>query len=478
MQKIPSLVLKGFTVPEGYLLRITKKDGETVEKRPGENSGGYYSFRQILDGEVEGWELLGESSPPPVEYVKMDEEYDFDFGDEDESALDEPTEEELLSRKVDSEIYESSLKPTLAEGVMYALSSVPKLDPKLSPDEIIDKFLRLHKMSVFSPTPLEVEHDTSNIRPIKNQVQADDIASIDMFSDPHQAMEALKTLYSHHYHGLSTLSSEVYALREKIKSASSSGDISSVAYPAQEYSAAKRALHKKTNEIYAGFRDYFSRGVAVEDICEEEEAVLEEYFFESQDGWEEIKKGFLFPHGFVHSSLSEFSSPVAVGPSKTSDGRASATRSDISVGSDVQASTVAHEMSHVLELQNDDLLSLNVVPFLLKRVGTNERSVRLSEAMKDNAYDAREVCFEDDFKVKYTGKIYSYITSQFTLASAAVGVDIGQFVDGIIATEVLSMGMQQMFEDPVKFAEEDPDFFSFIWSLRHKPRVSKFGVKK
>lgn len=478
MQKIPSLVLKGFTVPEGYLLIITKKDGETVEKRPGENSGGHYSFSQILEGSVEGWELLEESTPPPVEYIKMDEEYDFDFGDDDEAALAEPTEEELLDRKVEREIYEGSLKPTVSEAVMYALTSVPKINPKLSHEEIIDKVLSRHHLHVFSPPPLEMEYDTSSIRPTKNKVHADNIASIDMFSDPKQAMEALKTMYLHHHNSLKILNEKVEVLRGTIRRSAVGDDISSVSYPAQEYSAAKRALHKQTNEIYAGFRDYFSRGVEVEDVCEEDEATLEEYFFESLDGWEEVKKGMLFPSGFVHSSLSEFSIPISVGPSRTSDGRASATRHTISVDSSVEPSTVAHEMAHVLELQNDDLLSLNVIPFLLRRVGKDERSVRLSEATGDNAYDAREVCFEDDFKVKYAGKIYSYITSNFTLASAAVGADIDQFVDGIMATEVLSMGMQQMFEDPVKFAEDDPDFFSFIWSLRHKPRVSKFGVKK
>lgn len=55
-------VIKGFTVPPGYSLRISQKDGEVIEKRSGEQSGGQYSFEQIASGINPDWELTQESS--------------------------------------------------------------------------------------------------------------------------------------------------------------------------------------------------------------------------------------------------------------------------------------------------------------------------------------------------------------------------------------------------------------------------------
>lgn len=55
-------VVKGFTVPPGYSLRISQADGQVIEKRPGEQSGGQYSFEQIASGINPDWELTQESS--------------------------------------------------------------------------------------------------------------------------------------------------------------------------------------------------------------------------------------------------------------------------------------------------------------------------------------------------------------------------------------------------------------------------------
>jgi hypothetical protein len=33
------------------------------------------------------------------------------------------------------------------------------------------------------------------------------------------------------------------------------------------------------------------------------------------------------------------------------------------------------------------------------------------------------------------------------------------------ATEIISMGVENITYDPIAFAERDPDYFDFIWSL-------------
>ena len=38
-------------------------------------------------------------------------------------------------------------------------------------------------------------------------------------------------------------------------------------------------------------------------------------------------------------------------------------------------------------------------------------------------------------------------------------------LDEAHATEVLTMGLQRLYEDPVGFAKKDPDYFKFILSV-------------
>lgn len=66
MNRIDSL--KGFIVPRGYSLRITQENGNVLEKREGENSGGVYSFQQIMEGANPSWELV-EVNPQAANYI-------------------------------------------------------------------------------------------------------------------------------------------------------------------------------------------------------------------------------------------------------------------------------------------------------------------------------------------------------------------------------------------------------------------------
>jgi len=59
-----------------------------------------------------------------------------------------------------------------------------------------------------------------------------------------------------------------------------------------------------------------------------------------------------------------------------------------------------------------------------------------------------EIAFDDEWVSRgnsiYTGKIYSN------------------------ATEILTMGAERLFTEPIRFSREDPDFFDFIISIFQK----------
>lgn len=131
---------------------------------------------------------------------------------------------------------------------------------------------------------------------------------------------------------------------------------------------------------------------------------------------------------------------------------------------------VVHECGHALEIANPKLLRA-AVGFRSARVkagkarlasrleqiaDTDERArLRAAEAHKyvltplarlepGRSYGPGEKAYGDDFIDPYTGKVYRLRGRN-------------------VATEVWSMGLQRMAEDPLKLFTEDPDFFRFVW---------------
>ncbi len=120
-------------------------------------------------------------------------------------------------------------------------------------------------------------------------------------------------------------------------------------------------------------------------------------------------------------------------------------------------SLVAHEITHGIELQESTAL-INGLPvvrrplrekahsFLMKRAG-NEQPKKLGvlDSKNKDRYDDHEFAYEDTWKEKggdpYSGKYYS---------------------DG--STEILTVGIQRLHDDPVLFMTTDPEYFQFIVS--------------
>lgn len=120
----------------------------------------------------------------------------------------------------------------------------------------------------------------------------------------------------------------------------------------------------------------------------------------------------------------------------------------LSTGAD--ASTAAHEIMHAIELQNPEVKKA-AAEFLLSR-GAGEKPERLSK-LTGIAYGSDEVALQDKWAERggklYCGKVYSWTEEPQKAAD-------------IRATEILTMGIERLHEDPVEFYMRDRDYYEFV----------------
>lgn len=114
--------------------------------------------------------------------------------------------------------------------------------------------------------------------------------------------------------------------------------------------------------------------------------------------------------------------------------------------------TIAHEISHSLEMSNPD--NLRAANEFLDYRTPGEKLVRLKKLRPNYSYRSDELTRPDKFADPYVGKAYGPPGNQE-------------------ATEVISMGIEQMFADPLRFAEADPDYFDFILHIMRGEKWSK-----
>ena len=129
-------------------------------------------------------------------------------------------------------------------------------------------------------------------------------------------------------------------------------------------------------------------------------------------------------------------------------------------------SVTVHEIAHYMEEKDPDLHK-RAVDFLIKR-SEGKPVERIRDKLNKN-YDPEEIAVQDDWKDLYTGKIYVGNTrqQQRRFADKVAGrtfsaSEIPELAKDIRATEILSMGAEKLYNDPIKFAQEEPDFFKFM----------------
>lgn len=117
---------------------------------------------------------------------------------------------------------------------------------------------------------------------------------------------------------------------------------------------------------------------------------------------------------------------------------------------------ILHELIHSVE--NNNFAMKQAVEFLERRTQGNPVR-KLNEI--NRSYDSRELFKEGGFFNPYVGKIYKLTDLESKSFNRRT-------YKGYSATEVLTMGVQRMFENPFKFYKEDPEHFEFIHTLFFK----------
>lgn len=127
--------------------------------------------------------------------------------------------------------------------------------------------------------------------------------------------------------------------------------------------------------------------------------------------------------------------------------------------------TIIHEFAHTLE--NDSRVRKRAVNFLLKRRLSGEMPVHLGYR-----YEADEIAFRDHWADRggnhYTGKVYKYFPQKRGTPEWEESVlrwiknMTNSGGEGGPLTEIMSTGLERLYESPVNFAQRDPEFFRFI----------------
>lgn len=119
-----------------------------------------------------------------------------------------------------------------------------------------------------------------------------------------------------------------------------------------------------------------------------------------------------------------------------------------------KASIYAHEFGHAIEAILDSGYAHRTQQFVERRAA--------GEWFYPLPYGKQTIEFgeftrEDRFQEVYTGKLYYGGDRKITNS-------LPQFSDqNAVASEVISMGLQLLWEDPVNLLEQDPDFLAFLW---------------
>ena len=134
------------------------------------------------------------------------------------------------------------------------------------------------------------------------------------------------------------------------------------------------------------------------------------------------------------------------------DNRSHQSGLSIYMGGNSKVPTFVHETMHFVEEHNPHVHE-RCVEFLKYRTqGEDLQSLR---ELTGRGYDRKEVCRPDHFFNPYCGKAYE--------ARIRHGDNKGQVE--VIATEVLSMGVERLVKNPIRFLREDPEYATFCLGL-------------
>lgn len=126
-------------------------------------------------------------------------------------------------------------------------------------------------------------------------------------------------------------------------------------------------------------------------------------------------------------------------------GRAAASGGNIYIGSKSNVSTIVHEIGHTIEHNRGEIYRNKRLAFFNDRT-KEDKLEQLKTLFPNSGYRWGEATKKDQWVDAYTGKVYPSDTKNKS------------------ASEIVSMGIQQLYDSPGKFINTDPQFFDFIVS--------------
>lgn len=108
-----------------------------------------------------------------------------------------------------------------------------------------------------------------------------------------------------------------------------------------------------------------------------------------------------------------------------------------------KASRVAHELAHWLEHQDPGVLASAVQFYARRTAGDTLEELRDLTGL---AYKKGELTKKDQFLEPYMGRWYALGGAQY-------------------ATELVTVGIEMLYDEPLRLARLDPDYFDWLWRL-------------
>ena len=139
--------------------------------------------------------------------------------------------------------------------------------------------------------------------------------------------------------------------------------------------------------------------------------------------------------------------------------------SNLFMDKNVPVSTHIHEWGHMVEMQDRNKLEKSI-NFLHQRTKDDKKMMRLKDVPGYSYYHPSEISMIDKFQNAYTGRIYSFKTPEWGDMRMVPNPMPQALKSGpyLSSSEISSMGLQAMYQNPIKFMTEDEGFFRFIWT--------------
>jgi len=211
--------------------------------------------------------------------------------------------------------------------------------------------------------------------------------------------------------------------------------------------AVRQKAHDKIN---ASIRHHSERGVQIEiydtEMPDREKKILRHYITELQqlvpDRGETYRVGWGWESNISREFFVNFSDEPRRGVLYVSDNSTPA--------------TWIHELGHLID-ENPRIMQKSVNHLYSRTQSEKARSLK---DITGQNYKSKETARPDEFFHAYVGKDYSgqkgWVPNPYAETAAQ-----NPRIDG---TEIVSMGLEEMYSNPVRLAEEDPRLFDFIWN--------------